>query len=263
MRQEPAEERGSPARAVRENLRHQTAVVVVDDRDGNLAEEREGVDVAVDPGLSRRCGIGTHEAGIAVRKVQNEEMGLLLDPADDDHSLAEIGLGVAGRMRQRHEHLAATTLALPYVVFHDRVAAGEAVLIAEPLEHPLRRMSLLAMDLAVAFQPAVDDPGERVQLRSLHRRRPPVSGRNRERHHLGHAVARDVEMPRSLSLAHALRTSQPNLPIQVHGENPPALPSKSRKDKGGRLLCRPQQGHPAATVADFCTAVLTRQSSTP
>ncbi|WP_217898335.1 hypothetical protein, partial [Tropicimonas sediminicola] len=30
-----------------------------------------------------------------------------------------------------------------------------------------------------------------------------------------------------------------------------------KKGKGGRLLRRPQQGHPAATVADFLTAVLT------
>tara|TARA_R110000737_G_scaffold16902_2_gene34257 strand:- start:5113 stop:6075 length:963 start_codon:yes stop_codon:yes gene_type:complete len=63
-------------------------------------------------------------------------------------------------------------------------------------------------------------------------------------------------MPRRFSLAHALSTGQPNLPIQIHGENPPALPAV-RKGKSGRLLSRPQQGHPAATVADFRTAVLT------
>ncbi|MDD9709755.1 hypothetical protein PVW53_20980, partial [Seohaeicola sp. SP36] len=42
-----------------------------------------------------------------------------------------------------------------------------------------------------------------------------------------------------------------------HSENPPALPV-ARKGKGGRLLRRPQQAHPAATVADFRTAVLKR-----
>jgi hypothetical protein len=66
-------------------------------------------------------------------------------------------------------------------------------------------------------------------------------------------------MPRRLTLAHALSTGQPNLPIQIHSENPPALPV-TRKGKGGRLLRRPQQAHPAATVAYFRTAVLTRQS---
>src|SRR6056297_1990517 len=63
-------------------------------------------------------------------------------------------------------------------------------------------------------------------------------------------------MPRRLTLAHALSAGQPNLPIQIHSENPPTLPV-TRKGKGGRLLRRPQQAHPAATVADFRTAVLT------
>jgi hypothetical protein len=63
-------------------------------------------------------------------------------------------------------------------------------------------------------------------------------------------------MPRRLALAHALSTGQPNFPIQIHGENPPALPV-ARKGKGGRLLRRPQQAHSAATVADFRAAVLT------
>ncbi|MCZ7675391.1 MAG: DEAD/DEAH box helicase family protein [Roseovarius sp.] len=62
-------------------------------------------------------------------------------------------------------------------------------------------------------------------------------------------------MPRRFSLAHTFRTSQTNLAIQVHSKNPPALPV-ARKGKGGRLFRRPQQDHPAATVADFCTAVL-------
>ena len=66
-------------------------------------------------------------------------------------------------------------------------------------------------------------------------------------------------MPRRLSLAHALGTGQPHFPIQVHGENPPTLPV-ARKGKGGRLLRRPQQAHPAATMADFRTAVLSQDS---
>ena len=42
----------------------------------------------------------------------------------------------------------------------------------QPLEHPLRRVALLVVDLAITLQPAVDDPGEAIQLRSLHRRLP-------------------------------------------------------------------------------------------
>lgn len=63
------------------------------------------------------------------------------------------------------------------------------MLVTEPLEHPLRRVSLLAMDLPIAVQPTVDDPGEAIQHRSLDRCRPPIPRRNRKRHHLGYAVA--------------------------------------------------------------------------
>ena len=215
------------------------------------------MDVAVDPGLGRRRRIGPHKAGVTVRQVHDEEMRLLLHAADDHHRLAEIGLRMPRRMRQRHEHLAAAPLALPHVILHDRVAADEAVLIAKPLEHPLRGVPLFAVNLAITLQPAIDDPGEPVQLRPLHRGRPPVARGNREGQHLADAVARDAEMPGRLSLAHAFRTSQTNLAIHLHGDDLPALPSNCRKDKSGRLLRRPQRGQPAAPVADFSTAVLT------
>jgi hypothetical protein len=67
-------------------------------------------------------------------------------------------------------------------------------------------------------------------------------------------------VPPRLPLAHALSTRQPNLPIQIHSENPPTLPV-ARKGKGGRLLRRPQQAHLAATVADFRTGVLRREEN--
>ena len=74
-------------------------------------------------------------------------MRLLLDAADDDHRLAEIGLGMTRRMRQRHEHLPAAPFALAHVILDDRVAAGEPVLVPQPLEHPLGRVALLAPHL--------------------------------------------------------------------------------------------------------------------
>jgi len=213
VRQKPAEECRPLTRSIRKDLRNQTAVVVVEDRRRHLAEERKRMNVAVNPGFRRRPRIRTHEAGITVRQVHDEEMRLLFDTADHDYRLAEIGLGVPGRMRQRYEHLATAPFALPHVILHDRIAAGEPVLITKPLEHPLRRVPLLAMNLPIAVQPSVYDPGEGIQLRPFDRRRPPISGRDREYHHLSYAVARDVEMPSRFSLAHALSTGQPNLPI--------------------------------------------------
>ena len=130
VRQQPAEERRPLACPVRQDARHQAAVVVVEHRQRHAAEEREGMDMAVGPRLGRRRRVGPDVTGVAVRQVEGEEVRLLLDPADHHRAfLAEVRLGVAGRMMQRHEHLAAAPLMLAQIRLHDRVAAGEPVLI--------------------------------------------------------------------------------------------------------------------------------------
>lgn len=87
--------------------------------------------------------------------------------------------------------------------------------------------------------------------------------RGRIGQHLGNTVARDVEMLRHLTLAHAFRVSQPQLQIKVDGINPLALPTNCRKYVGGRLLNRPRQEYPIATVTDFCTAAYTKHCYPP
>ena len=119
----------------------------------------------------------------------------------------------------------------------------------------LGRVTLLARTANIFGQPLIDDLTEPVQLRPTDRRRPPIPGRNRKPHDLPHAVARYPKVTCRLSPAHAITARKANLPIQFHGENAPALP-KNRKGKTGRLLRRPQRGYPAATVANFSTAVL-------
>src|SRR5690606_24020065 len=164
MRQEAAEQLRPLAGAVGQDLRHKAAVVVVEHRLGNRAEERKGMDVAVNPGLGHRRRVGPHIARIAVRQVQHEEVGLLLDAPDPDLRLAEVGLSMARRMRQRHKYLLAPPFPLPNVVLDDRIAAGKAALIAKPVEHPLGRMPLLARHRTVRLQPALDDRDERIKL---------------------------------------------------------------------------------------------------
>ena len=61
-------------------------------------------------------------------------MGLLLHAPDDDQGLAEVALGMARRVGQRHEHLPRLVAVLPHVVLDDGVSAGETVLVPEPLE---------------------------------------------------------------------------------------------------------------------------------
>ena len=62
-------------------------------------------------------------------------------------------------MRQRREYLAAAAPALPRIVLDNRVTAGEAVLVAAPLEHPLASVPLFPVNLAITFQPAIDGGG--------------------------------------------------------------------------------------------------------
>jgi hypothetical protein len=83
------------------------------------------------------------------QQIHEEELRGLFDTADDDHRLAKVGLGRTGRMRQRHGDFAPAGFALAHTILHDRAATGEVVLGPGPLEHPLRRMALLAMNLAI------------------------------------------------------------------------------------------------------------------
>ena len=54
----------------------------------------------------------------------------MFDASDHDQRFAEVGLGVAWRMGQRHEHLLPAQPLRAHVGFHDRVAAREPVLRA-------------------------------------------------------------------------------------------------------------------------------------
>jgi len=129
------------------------------------------------------------------------------------------------------------------------------VLVSKPIKNPLGRVALLAVLANVVAQPLVDDLGEFVQLGPLDRRRPPIPWRYRKAQHLLHALARNPKMTCRLARTHPVPTGETDLQIQFHGENAPALPAE-RKGKSGRVLLRQQRDYPAATVADFSTAVL-------
>jgi hypothetical protein len=92
-------------------------------------------------------------------------------------------------------------------------------------------MVLLAMDIFVAVEPAIDDLGEPIQLRPLDRSRPPVAGRDRKRQGLVDSVARDVEMARRCTLAQAVATGQTNLQVKLHGIDLQALHAAARRAK--------------------------------
>ena len=105
MRQEPAEQAGALAGAIRQDARHQASVVVVEHRLRHPAEESKSMNVAIHPSLGRCRWIGPNVTRIAMRQVEREEVGFLLDPADHHQGFAEISLGVARGVVQRDKHL--------------------------------------------------------------------------------------------------------------------------------------------------------------
>src|SRR4051794_22465213 len=107
-------------------------------------------------------------------------MDLALHSGDFRQRLAEIHLCMTRIVPQRHEHLAMPQPPRQNIVFYDGDPAGIAVLVAKPLEDPLRGMPLLLRSRFIRRQSGIDDPGERVELRTRRRPAPPFSGRTRK-----------------------------------------------------------------------------------
>ena len=85
--------------------------------------------MAVQEGLRRLPGIRLDEPDIGMGQDQAEEGNLLALPPQLHHRLAEVDLGMARRVMQRHEGLARRLPPGPDIVLHDGVAAGEPVLV--------------------------------------------------------------------------------------------------------------------------------------
>src|ERR1700760_2051013 len=118
--------------------------MVVEDRLRYAAEEAECgvVPVAKRFGGFRRVGL--HKAGVALWQVDCKEVDLALYPGNLRHRLAQVRLRRAGIMPQRDEDLELPQSARQHVVLNNGAPAGIAVLVAKPLEDPLRGMPLLS-----------------------------------------------------------------------------------------------------------------------
>ena len=89
-------------------------------------------------------------------KVHGEEVNRPLYAANYRRRLAKVRLGVAGRVRERNKHLAQAKPPLAHVVLHDRVAAREAMLIAQTVKYPFGRVALLDPARTVRFEDLVN-----------------------------------------------------------------------------------------------------------
>jgi hypothetical protein len=92
------------------------------------------------------------EAVVRMREVHREIVRLALPAADDGQRLTEVRLRLPGRMHQRDEHLPAALGRQAQVVFHDRVAARKPMFVPEPIEDPLRSVTLLGRPRLVLFE---------------------------------------------------------------------------------------------------------------
>src|SRR4030081_204162 len=126
--------------AVPEDAGHRDLGVVIQDRLWNPAEECECPNVAVAEGFRCLCRIADHEAGVRMRQVKSQEVDLALNATDDADGFTKVCLSVPWRMHQRHEHLLRPLPPAGDIVLHNRNAAREPILIAQPLEDPLCRL---------------------------------------------------------------------------------------------------------------------------
>jgi hypothetical protein len=72
--------------------------------------------------------------------------------ANGGQRLTEARLRLPGRMHQRDEHLPAALGRQAQVVLHDRVAARKPMFVPEPIEDPLRSVTLLGRPRLVLFE---------------------------------------------------------------------------------------------------------------
>ena len=98
--------------------------VVVADPPRHAAEELEGAGVALEERLGTLAREGAAEDGVGVRQGHDEQRHLGRLAVERDLGLAEVDLGLAGRVGQRDEHLG--VLAPPFAdgVLDRRQAAG-------------------------------------------------------------------------------------------------------------------------------------------
>ena len=163
-------------------------------------------------------------------------------------------------MGEWHEHLTRPKPLLTNVVLHDGVAARETVLVPEAVEDALRSVPLLAVAGPIVFQNPIDDPRERTQLRPPWRLAAAIPRRHRERQHLAYRLAVQPEHPRGLAGAHSLDTTRPAGPARTSPpDTSPRLPVRATLTEGYTRshFGPPQPDRPAASVGDYCAAVLT------
>jgi hypothetical protein len=151
--------------------------VVVTDPAGHAAEEGEGPDVALEERLGALAGEGAGEDRVGVRQRHDEHRDGGRPAVEGDLGLPEVGLGLAGRVGQRDEHLGGATPPGADGVLDPGQPARVAVLGLETLVDPLGGVPLLLRRLLVVLEDLVDDREQGLEDGGPLELGPPVSGR--------------------------------------------------------------------------------------
>ena len=134
--------------------------VVVQDGLRYAAQKGERGDMAVQKRFGVFCRVSFDEAGIRMWHVQTEVMEPDLLAADVPIGFAEINLGMAWPVRQRHEHFLLPGGHAIDVFAHDGVAAAVAILVTQSLAYAYRRVALFYMHVLVGFENRINDGNE-------------------------------------------------------------------------------------------------------
>ncbi len=183
---------------------HRDGRVVVAGADRHAAEEREPRYVGRLEGLGALAGIGGEEVGVRIRQGDDPEGRLAPDSGDLDHRLAEVELGMAGRMAERDEGF----LRIPLGLGHRHPDLGDptaiAVLVAQSLEDASTGVALLGRSLLVGLEDLVDDVQELAELGLRAGFGHPVAGRLGVDENLVQDLGADLVVPADRALGDAL-----------------------------------------------------------
>ncbi len=136
--------------------------VIVTDAFGREAEEAKGGHMSFEECFGAFPREGHHEHSVAVDHAHDEKGDLRQLPANTGQGVAEVHLGFARRLSQRHEHLLGSRLAqLPHGIPDRRISACEAF-FAEQFPHSFDCVALLARLGFAFFEQFVNSPQPRA-----------------------------------------------------------------------------------------------------
>ena len=207
--------------------------VVVADPNRNTANELKGPTVAFLERLRAFAGERLNEHRVRVRQRHHEQRHLHGLAVEYHVSEPVVHLSVARWMRKRQKDLAILLPPGTHRLLHDRDATRVAVLVTQPLENPLSRVTLLAMHLPVTVEHLVNERQKRFQLRGTLLRQP-VTWRLAVRQDLLQRVPVNVVLDTRLPLAQlATRNTTANLNPQLHVTEHSCPPQSVRSEFSG------------------------------